>query len=105
MINAKAEFLGHVKGHLVEAAVIILGDLYYTKDCKTYILPPNYTDAGWQNFLNSINFDYGNGYGSRELFGNIWYVEGTWSDRKEYDGSEWWEHQQRPKYPKEWENK
>lgn len=33
---------------------------------------------------------YNNGYGSQELFGIIVFKDGTWLERCEYDGSEWW---------------
>lgn len=44
--------------------------------------------------LASINYD--NGYGSQELFGTIVFKDGTWLERGEYDGSEWWEHRKLP---------
>lgn len=44
--------------------------------------------------LASINYD--NGYGGQELFGTIVYKDGTWLERGEYDGSEWWECRQLP---------
>ena len=31
--------------------------------------------------------------------GTIWYTDGTWSDREEYDGDEWWEHRVCPEIP------
>ena len=39
------------------------------------------------------------GYGGQELFGTIWYEDGTWSDRGEYDGSEWWNYNKCPDIP------
>lgn len=44
--------------------------------------------------LASINYD--NGYGGQELFGTIVFKDGTWLERGEYDGSEWWEHRKLP---------
>lgn len=40
--------------------------------------------------------EYYDGYGCQELAGVIWYTDGTWSKRGEYDGLEWWEHKRRP---------
>ena len=54
-----------------------------------------------KNFLDQIDFEYDNGFGCQELFGTIWYEDGTWSSRGEYDGSEWWEYNSCPKIPKE----
>jgi len=42
---------------------------------------------------------YDSGYGGQEVFGTIWYVDGTWSDRGEYDGSEWYEYHKCPDIP------
>ena len=41
--------------------------------------------------------DYNDGFGSQELGGIIVFNDGSWLDRREYDGSEWWEFQQTPK--------
>jgi len=59
------------------------------------------TKEDLDNFLNGIDKDYDSGYGGQELFGTIWYKDGTWSTRGEYDGSEWWENHSCPKIPKE----
>lgn len=49
--------------------------------------------------LPRLNFEYNNGYGSQELEGTVWYTDGTWSERAEYDGSEGWEHRECPPLP------
>ena len=33
---------------------------------------------------------YNSGFGGQELFGNVWFDDGTWLSREEYDGSEWY---------------
>lgn len=48
---------------------------------------------------DSLNFEYDAGYGTQELFGTIWFSDGTYSDRGEYDGSEWWRHHACPDLP------
>mgnify|MGYP000630626643 CR=1 FL=1 len=52
-----------------------------------------------------LDFEYDSGYGGQNLFGTIWYEDGTWSERGEYDGSEWWEHRERPQIPEELDRK
>lgn len=42
--------------------------------------------------IDDLGFTYDNGYGSQELFGIVYFNDGTWLERGEYDGSEWWEH-------------
>ena len=43
--------------------------------------------------------DYDAGYGHQYLDGIVWFNDGTWAERGEYDGSEWWIHQKRPEVP------
>jgi hypothetical protein len=50
-------------------------------------------------FLSNLEFEYDNGYGGQFLYGIIWYKDGTWSDRGEYDGSEWYEYHIVPEIP------
>lgn len=64
-------------------------------------LKVGYSSEDFENFLDQIDFEYDNGFGCQELFGTIWYEDGTWSSRGEYDGSEWWEYNSCPKIPKE----
>ena len=51
------------------------------------------------NALAKLDFNYDDGYGAQKLYGVIWFEDGTWSDRAEYDGSEWWEHRSMPELP------
>ena len=87
MRNAKKELLEHIGNRDVTFIRIA-----YRK---------NYTDIvrinGCLNpSLPLLDFDYDSGFGTQELFGFIWYADGTWSYRSEYDGAEGWEHQERP---------
>ena len=50
--------------------------------------------------LKPLDFEYDSGYGGQELFGTIWFKDGTWASRREYDGSEWWEYNECPPLPK-----
>ena len=97
--NAKEEFQEHVKGMLVKCA-LVHQNYYWSDDKKPEItLPLNYTEAQYDAFLNQLDFSYDDSYGSQELFGMIWYTDGSWSHRGEYDGSEWWEHNSLPEIP------
>jgi hypothetical protein len=56
----------------------------------------------WSEFINNLNgIDYNSGYGSQKLFGIVWFTDGSWAERGEYDGSEWWEHRTLPAIPSE----
>ena len=52
-----------------------------------------------EQVLPRLNFEYDSGYGHQYVCGTIWYTDGTWSDRGEYDGSEWWQHHVCPPLP------
>jgi hypothetical protein len=87
MINCKEEFLFHIKDKHVKCA-LISGNI-------DYILKVGYTQQEWNSFLEQLNFEYDDGFGTQFLYGIIWY-DNTWSERCEYDGSEWWEYREYP---------
>lgn len=69
----------------------------YDDDRCTIELRSNRTEQDEQSFLASLaSINYDNGYGGQELFGTIVFKDGTWLERGEYDGSEWWEHRKLP---------
>ena len=53
----------------------------------------------YQQFMNALDFKYDAGYGGQQLHGTIWFTDGTWATRDEYDGLEWWEHHNKPEIP------
>jgi hypothetical protein len=96
-MNAQEEFLKHVGNRKVKCA-IIHRDRY--DGSSDILLKENHTAVEYKSFIKSLYFEYMNGYGGQELFGTIWYLDGTWSDRGEYDGSEWWQYNSCPEIPK-----
>jgi len=103
-MNARQEFIKHIGTRKVLCAKIQHGD-GYDDDSKVFNLTTGSTEEDHTQFLNDIDFEYDSGYGGQRLFGTIWYEDGTWSERGEYDGSEWWEHRERPQIPKELDRK
>lgn len=105
MLNAREEFEKHIDNIAsVKCAMLCWGDPEYNwrnKEVERVFLYPGFTEQDYKDFLDRIHVNYDNGYGGQNLFGTIWYTDGTWSDRREYDGSEWWEHQTCPAYPDE----
>lgn len=54
----------------------------------------------WQEFAESANFDYDNGFGGQEVEPSLIVVGNNfWLERHEYDGSEWWEYKSMPVMP------
>ena len=96
MANARQEFLDLTTrlGLAVEAVSIRLE--YYEENDFKLILKQNYNDIDYKEFLSKLEFNYDSGFGGQELFGTIWFKDGSWATRGEYDGSEWWEHHTRP---------
>lgn len=45
-----------------------------------------------------LGFWYDSSYGGQELFGWVLFKDGTWLERDEYDGSEWWDYKTPPTY-------
>lgn len=73
-------------------------------DCTpdtTVILKPSHSRLDYLNFLSKINVDYDCGFGIQELYGTLWFDDGTWATRSEYDGSEHWNHHKMPSFEEE----
>jgi hypothetical protein len=97
-MNAKDEFINHLGCKYPKCAFIEHNPDFYG-DSATYLLLVNFTAEQYSSFIESLDFGYNNGYGLQELYGTIWYKDGTWSDRWEYDGSEGWQHHSCPPIP------
>lgn len=99
--NAKEGFIKEIEGKIVLAAFIQRGNSYNEDDdTPKYYLKKGFSNQEFLLFVESLNFEYNSEYGGKELFGTIWYKDGTWSSRGEYDGSECWVHNVCPKLPK-----
>lgn len=98
-MNAKEEYIKHIGARIVKCAIISRED--WDNKSPKWKLPIGYTEQQLQQFLQNININYDSGYGGQELYGTIWYTDGTWSSRGEYDGSEWWEYNKCSAIPKE----
>ena len=90
-MNAKYELLKHIADR--EVKYVQINHELGLGDSNIKI------EGTLEEVLPRLDFDYNSGYGSQELFGTIWYNDGSWSDRGEYDGSEWWQYQKCPPLP------
>ena len=100
-MNAREEFIKHIGSRKVLCAQIQNGEDYIDEEPTTFNLTTGWGVEDWSKFLTDLDFEYDCGYGGQNLFGTIWYADGTWSDRGEYDGSEWYEYHVCPPIPKE----
>lgn len=101
MENAKIEFLKTCEDKILICATLSFGRDYIPEELKTFCLKKGHTPEQYEKFLSDINQDYDDGYGGQELYGTIWFKNGYWAERGEYDGSEWWEVKKYPQIPKE----
>lgn len=103
MENAKTELLEALKNKAkVKCAKIRLGVRWMAEDeVKEYKLKVGHISEDFEAFLNDFDFMYDNGYGGQKLFGTVWFEDGNWLERVEYDGSEWWEHKSCPEIPED----
>ena len=93
-MNAKKEFLEHIEGRedkLVCAKIGVDRNNYGSNIKWSILKSPEYLDT----FLKEIDYEYDNGFGSQELFGQILFTD-SFSDRYEYDGSESWQNHKMP---------
>jgi len=93
MINAKDELLKHIQE-------VGKTPTFISIKCINYHSPVT-AKGQLSTVLPHLNFEYDNGYGTQELFGYVWFTDGSWSERDEYDGSERWTHKSRPNYDEE----
>ena len=98
--NAKLEFIEHVNNRPVRCAQILHDDF---KDCPEFLLMDGHSDDDYVRFLNNLNFEYQEGLGEQQLFGTIWYMDGTWSERERLHNKyhnhyeEWWDYKCMPR--------
>lgn len=102
-MNAKKEFLEFLKDKPVLKCARV-GLCTDWKNYKWHYLKVNWLVKDYDKFLLELDFEYDDGFGSQKLFGTIWFEDGTWADRGEYDGSEWWEYHKCPEIPNELES-
>lgn len=104
-MNAREEFLRLVRGKDLECATILYSktgawfDTHNDEEQRVINLRQDYTEQEYKEFLDKLNFEYDDGYGNQELFGTVWFKDGAWAEREEYDGSEWWSTKSRPEIP------
>ena len=91
-MTAQAELLDFING---KPEVLCLTFSRLQEDWKE----GPYTTGTLEEILPLLDFDYDSGFGTQELFGTIWFADGSWADRYEYDGSEWWDHHTPPALP------
>lgn len=105
ILNAKTELLAIIKAKkkTLLCAVVENRDPWAVVESPlaTATLRIGYTQEEFEKFLTELDYKYDSGYGGQEIYGTLWCTDGTWFERGEYDGSEWWELRSRPDIPEE----
>ena len=96
-INAQHELIEHMKGKEILCADITYSESYGSD--TNIQLRVGYTTEELTIFLSKLCFQYDNSYGRQYIYGKVWYKDGSWSGRGEYDGSEWWNDNTTPEIP------
>jgi hypothetical protein len=103
LTNAKGELLGFLLRECMPE-VLCIRIMYeddMSEDAYNIRLKVGYTPEEFEKFLSKLNFNYNNGFGMQCMYGEIWFKDGTWATRCEYDGSECWQYHRRPEVPSE----
>jgi hypothetical protein len=107
MINASKELkerffkiYGHSYDNEILAAEIRYDeDVFKTKHVDLPVVSEPHSLEQVHYFFDSLDFSYNAGYGTQHLHGTVWLKDGTWLEREEYDGSEWWVYKKAPQIP------
>jgi len=97
--TVEQDFLDHIKDREVKCVTLSLINRSDYSFNPLADLKIGYSPDDYKKFLALIDVEFYSGYGTQEVDGVIWYKDGTWSSRGEYDGSEWWEYNTCPEIP------
>lgn len=93
-MNAKAELLYQLEKHnltVKDIAYIRINLFKY----EGYVDKINKENIDIED-LNVLDFNYDDEYGGQNLYGFVLFANGSWLERHEYDGFEWWEYKKAP---------
>jgi hypothetical protein len=110
-MNAREEFLEQTKAAMIwSGALVRCAEIQHQCEydanikgfpTKTIRLKWDFDEVDLNRFLAELDFEYDHSFGGQRLFGLIWFTDGSWMERGEYDGSEWWEYKKMPRIPEE----
>ncbi len=98
-MNAREELLKNVR-NLNAVKCIDISYCAYGGESRDLSLVVGFDEKEAEEFLDSMEFEYDDEYGTQELYGTIWMKDGSWYEHWEYDGSEGWEYKASPEIPK-----
>lgn len=100
MINAAAELQNLVQWSEGEVIAIEITVEHIKETCEIDVqIEFNGATDSYEDLFESLNFEYDPGYGIQHLYGTVWFTNGVWATRSEYDGSEGWKLNRYPELP------
>jgi hypothetical protein len=88
--------------NLLEETKNAIGNSNHTIQDINFIgsIDPGYA-CSWDEFQVLADREYDSGYGSQQVASDliIMFTDGTYLERAEYDGSEWWEYREKLNIP------
>lgn len=85
---------------LLQETIDMLAEHRLTPEDVKYVCGSDFWFT-WEEFAAVANVDYDSGCGSQHVARDLQVVgRGWWIERREYDGSEWWEYVTPPKKPR-----
>lgn len=99
MKNLYSETIEAINVRKIAYAKIRVHNDIFGDDVKYINLKPNHTYSERGEFYESLrNINYDSGYGTQYVYGFIVFTDGTWLERSEYDGAEWWDSKRCPMF-------
>lgn len=86
MINAKEELLEALQRSGKSIEDIEFAGIRHSCNINDFSCVTESTDL----LLKSLDFLYDEDYGTQHIYGYILFRDGSWLERREYDGAEWW---------------
>ena len=86
--------------NLLSETVDALSNSGKSRSDVRWIGSTNYGYFDWEYFVKIADVEYNDGYGAAEVARDLVIVgDDWWLERKEYDGSEWWDFKKLPIKP------
>lgn len=101
-MNAKEELKNHLSSVAKDViAIEIYLEEYVYRDDDADLSALRTVGTKFEDVADWLDFNYDTGYGIQQIFGTVWYSDGSWCERREYDGAEWWQHARTPEMPED----
>ncbi len=104
MTNVLEELLDIFRKYELSTGEIVAADInrctnWNLGDIQQILLPVNYNLNEFQTFLEKLDFENTDPWGSQAMFGTVWLTNGRWLERTDYYDGDWWQLKEYPTFP------